>query len=127
MKTTHLVASELFFVLLFAGCANTPMDQACRAGIERDINVLSANGHQLQYHRTPDFAFLLSEAEGDELVGDYQSCLHNLSMARVNRHSMRITGHSSIDYRTQDTYQSNTDSAIDADHHAAGHTHHHGH
>jgi hypothetical protein len=127
MKTTHLVASELFFVLLLAGCANTPMDQACRAGIERDINVLSANGHQLQYHRTLDFAFLLSEAEGDELVGDYQSCLHNLSMARVNHHSMRITASSRIDYPTQDTYQNNTGSANDAAHHAAGHTHHHGH
>ncbi len=128
MKITHLVASELFFVLLLAGCANIPMDQACRAGIEDNINVLYANGHQLHYHRSLDFAFLLSEAEADELVGNYQSCLHNLSMARINRHSMRITARSRIDYPTQDTYQSNTGSSVnDAEHHAAGHIHHHGH
>ncbi len=124
IKSTHLVASELFLVLLLAGCANLPMDKACRAGLESEFNVLDANGHAMQYHRSPDFVFLLSEAEDNELVGDYQSCLNNLKMARNHRHDY---------YATQNTYsqagqnQINRGSANDAAHHAAGHTHHHGH
>ena len=133
MKTTHLLASELFLVLLLTGCANLPMDQACRAGIEKGIRVLESNGHQLQYHRTWDFTVLLSAAEDDEMVGDYQSCLHNLSMARINHHSFRIVGPSGNYNGMLNTYswggqnQSNGGGVNDAAHHAAGHTHHHGH
>ena len=128
MKTTHLVASELFLVFLLAGCANLPMDQACRAGLESELQVFDANGRAMQYHRSPDFVFLLSEAEINELAGDYQSCLSNLKMARNHSHA-----HSGNYYPTQNTYswggqnQSNRGSANDAAHHAAGHTHHHGH
>ena len=125
MKTTHLVASELFLVLLLAGCANLPMDQDCRARLESEFKVFDANGDQMQYHRSPDFVFLLHEAEDDELVGDYQSCLNNIHMARVHRHGP--TSSSGNYYPTQDTYRSNRVSANDAAHHAAGHTHHHGH
>ncbi len=131
MKTTHLVTSELFLVLLLAGCANLPMDQACRAGLEKEVKVLDANSHAMQYHRSPDFVFLLSEAESDELVGDYQSCLNNLKIARADRH--QHTRSSGNYYPTQNTYssagqnQSNRGSANDAAHHARGHTHHHGH
>ncbi len=128
MKTTHLVASELFLVFLLAGCANLPMDQACRAGIEKESKVWDANGRELWLHRSPNFISLLSEAEINELAGDYQSCLSNLKMARNHSHA-----HSGNYYPTQNTYswggqnQSNRGSANDAAHHAAGHTHHHGH
>ncbi len=128
MKTTHLVASELFLVFLLVGCANLPMDQACRAGLESELQVFDANGRAMQYHRSPDFVFLLSEAEINELAGDYQSCLSNLKMARNHSH-----GPSGNYYGTQNTYswggqnQSNRGSANDAAHHAAGHTQHHGH
>ncbi len=131
MKSTHLVASELFLVLWLAGCANLPMDQACRAGLESEFKVYDADDNQMRYHRSPDFVFLLSEAESDELVGDYQSCLNNLKMARVHRHDP--TRSSGNYYPTQNTYswrgqnQINRGSTNDAAHHAAGHTHHHGH
>ncbi len=130
MKTTHLVASELLLVLLLAGCANLPADEACRAGLEKDSKVLSASGHQMQYHRRPDFPLLLSVAERAELAGDYQSCLSILRLARIDRHKYhRSSGNY---YGTQNTYSWGGQnrvmgSANDAAHHAAGHTHHHGH
>ena len=131
MKTTHLLASELSLVLLLTGCANLPMDQACSAGIEKNIRVLETNGHQLKYHRTLDFTVLLSAAEDDELDGDYQSCLRNLRMARINHHSGRVTvanGYNGIHNTSSwGGQQSNGGAGIDAAHHAAGHTHHHGH
>ncbi len=111
MKTTHLVASELFLVFLLAGCANLPTDQACRAGIEKEVKVFDANGHVMRYHRSWDFPFLLSAAEVDEWGGDYQSCLNNLKMARVNRHTYRRS--SGNYYGTQNTYSS---SEWDRDH-----------
>ena len=130
MKTTHLVASELLLVLSLAGCANLPVDEACRAGLEKDSKVLSANGHQMQYHRRPDFPLLLSVAERAELTGDYQSCLSILRLARINRHTYH--GSSGNYYGRQNTYSwgrqnAGMGSANDAAHHAAGHTHHHGH
>ena len=131
MKTANLVASELFLVLLLAGCANLPVDEACRAGLEKDSKVLSSNGHQMQYHRSPDFPLLLSAAERSELAGDYQSCLSILRLARVDRHTYSLS--SGPYYGTQNTYswggqnQSYSGPANDAAHHAAGHTHHHGH
>ena len=131
MKTAHLVASELFLVLLLAGCANLPMDQACRAGIETESKVWDANGRELWLHRSPHFIFFLSEAEINELDGHYESCLSNLKMARSHSHGP--IGHSVFNRSTQNTYswggqnQSNRGSANDAAHHAAGHTHHHGH
>jgi hypothetical protein len=83
MKTAHLVTSELFFIFLLAGCANLPPDEACRAGLEKEREVYSGtNVHTLIYHRSPNFVALLSEAEINELNGDYQSCLNNLSAAR---------------------------------------------
>ncbi len=124
MKTTHLVASELFLVLLLAGCAILPVDEVCRAELEKDSKVLSDNGHQMQYHRRPDFPFLLSVAERAELGGDYQTCVSLLRLARINGHAYaRSSGNY---YGTQNTY-SYSGSANDAAHHAAGHTHHHGH
>ena len=121
MKTTHLMASELFLVLWLAGCANLPMDQACRAGLESEFKVLDAHDNQMRYHRSPDFVFLLYEAEDNELAGDYQSCLNNLKMARNHRHAKQIP------YSQVGLNQSNSSESIDAAHHAAGHTHHHGH
>ena len=134
MKTTRLMASELFLVLLLAGCANLPMDQACRAGLEEESKVLAANGHRLRYHRTPNFPYLLSAAEGSEQIGDYESCLKILRTAHIGRpvHNRRSGSH----FPTQNTYsgagqnqsyQSHGGGSIDAAHHAAGHTHHHGH
>ena len=131
MKTAHLVASELFLVLLLAGCANLPMDQACRAGIETESKVWDANGRELWLHRSPHFISFLSEAEINELAGDYQSCLSNLKMAR--NHSHGTTRYNDSYLPTRNTYslggqnQSNRGSGIDAAHHARGHTHHHGH
>ena len=86
MKPAHLAASELFLVLLLAGCANLPMDQACRAGIESEVKLLIADDNQVRYHRSPDFVFLLSEAEDNELAGNYRSCLNNLKMAKSHSH-----------------------------------------
>ncbi|MFB3104162.1 MAG: hypothetical protein ACE1ZA_04455, partial [Pseudomonadales bacterium] len=40
------------------------------------------------------FSLLLSAAEGNELVGDYQGCLKNLLMARSHLHA----------YYTQNTF-----------------------
>ncbi len=132
MRTTHLVASELFLVLLLAGCANLPMDQDCRAGLENEFEVFDANGGQMRYHRSPDFLSHLSAAMDDELVGDYESCLNNIHMARVHRHGPTRSG-SDFYHPTQNTYSQagqnkiNRGSANDAAHHAAGHSHHHGH
>ena len=145
MKTTHIVALELFLVLLLAGCANLPVDQACRAAIEKESKVLAAMGHTLRYHRTPSFPFLLSAAEDREQIGDYQSCLNVLQMAHVG-HNPWYIGSSGNYFPTQSTYRGSNvqnqsyqnynvggggsipgQSGIDAAHHAAGHTHHHGH
>ena len=135
MKTTHLVASALFLGLLLTGCAHLPMDQ-CRAGIEKESKVLDVNGHAMQYHRSPDFAFLLSAAEDDELIGDYQGCLNNLQVAHVNQHERNRTRRNSGPMQDSNSWgrqnqgnqgQSNRGSANDAAHHSAGHTHHHGH
>jgi hypothetical protein len=126
MKTTHVVASELFLVLLLAGCANLPMDQACRAGLESEFKVLDANGHAMQYHRSANFVVLLFEADDKELAGDYEGCLHNLEMARVH-HRHEPTYRTPITYSWDGQNQSIRGSANDGAHHAAGHTHHHGH
>ena len=132
IKTTHLVASELFLVLWLAGCANLPMDQDCRARLESEFKVLDADGHTKQYHRSPDFEYLLSAAVDDELVGDYQGCLNNLKMVRVVHQRPRTETRRDFD-RLQDFSswggqdRSNQGSANDAVHHAAGHTHHHDH
>ena len=136
MKTTRLVALELFLVLLLAGCANLRVDQACRAAIEKETKVLAANGHTLRRHRTSSFPLLLSAAENREQVGDYQSCLNVLQMAHIGRPMYR--GSLGNSYRTQSTYSGSTGQnqsyqsyggggSTDAAHHAAGHTHHHGH
>ena len=130
MKITHVVASELFLVLLLAGCANLPMDQACRAGLESEFKVLDANGRALQ-HRSPDFVVLLFEADDKEMAGDYDGCLHNLRMARNHSHG-RIS-YTVFNHDTRNTYsqggqnQGNGGVVNDAAHHAAGHAHHHGH
>ena len=132
MKTTHLASSGIFLVLALAGCANLPMDQDCRARLESEFKVLDADGHTMQYHRSPDFEYLLSAAEDDELVGDYQGCLNNLKMVRVVHQRKRTETRRDFD-RMQDSSswgrqdRSNRGSANDAAHHAAGHTHHHGH
>ena len=139
MKTTHIVVMELFLVLLLAGCANLPVDQACRASIEKESKVLAANGHTLRYHRTPNFPFLLNAAEDNEQIGDYQSCLNVLQMAHVGH--PRYNGPPGYYFRSQNTYSGSTGQSrsyqsyqnyggggsVDAAHHAAGHTHHHGH
>ncbi|MCH7821899.1 MAG: hypothetical protein IIA07_07780 [Proteobacteria bacterium] len=131
MKTTHVVALELFLVLLLAGCASLPMDQACRAGIDKESKVLAANGHRMRLHRSPDFEFLLSAAEDSELVGDYEDCLTLLQMARVDRHpwtQIDYYGHSAQNTNSQPGYrQPISGQSKDVAHHAAGHTHHHGH
>ena len=98
MNATHLVASELMLVLLLAGCAGLPTDQACRAGLEKELEVFSTNGHTRQYHRSPDFVVLLAEAEVNEQNGDYQSCLDNLSMARRYGYG---PGHAFVSYERQ--------------------------
>ncbi len=136
MKTTRLVALELILVLLLAGCANLRIDQACRAAIEKETKVLAANGHAMRYHRTSSFPVLLSAAENREQVGDYQSCLNILQMAHVSR--PLYVGSSGNAFRTRNTYSGSSGQnqsyqsyggggSTDAAHHAAGHTHHHGH
>ena len=110
------------------------MDQACRASIEKETKVLAANGHRMRYHRTANFSLLLSAAEGNEQIGDYEGCLINLKMAHIGRRTH--AGPSRNSYPTQNTYsgagqnqsyQNYGGGSIDAAHHAAGHTHHHGH
>lgn len=136
MKTTRLVALELFLVLLVAGCVNLRADQACRAAIEKETKVLTANGHTVRYHRTSSFPVLLSAAENREQVGDYQSCLNILRMAHIGR--PLYVGSSGNYFRTQSTNRGSAGQnqsyqnyggggSTDAAHHAAGHTHHHGH
>ena len=136
MKTTHLVASELCLVLLMAGCAATPMDQACRVNLEKETKVLAANGHRLKYHRAPNFTLYLSAAEDSELNGNYGTCLRILEIAQVNRHTYYASrfssgfgtgqnqSYSGGNYRNSGN---NGGGSVDAAHHAAGHTHHHGH
>ena len=68
------------------------MDQDCRAGLESEFEVLDANGRAMRDHRSPDFSFYLSAAADDESVGDYQSCLNNLKMARNHRHDYTAPG-----------------------------------
>ncbi len=131
MKTTHLVASELFLVLFLAGCANLPIDQACRAGLESELKVLETHGNSMRYHRSPDFVYLLGEAESNEVAGDYQGCLSYLKMARTHRHER--TRSDGRNYGTPNIYSlpmenpSGEPAINDAAHYAAGHTHHHGH
>jgi len=84
MKSARVVASERFLVLLLAGCANLPPDEACRAGLEKEYEVFDAYGHTRLYHRSPDFAVLLTEAKINEQDGDYQGCLDNLGMVSQN-------------------------------------------
>lgn len=137
MKTTHLVASGLFLVLSMAGCANLPMDQACRANIEKETKVLAANGHRMRYHRSANFPALLSAAQDSEQIGDYPGCLNILQMAHVGR---SVHNSASGDYAPsqRQAYSGSSNQghsrsysggggSIDAAHHAAGHTHHHGH
>ena len=135
MKTTHSMASGLFLVLSMAGCANLPMDQACRANIEKETKVLAANGHRMQYHRSANFPQLLSAAQDSEQIGDYPGCLNILQMAHIGRHN-RTSGNYARSQRQAYSGSSNQGysrsysgggGSIDAAHHAAGHTHHHGH
>jgi hypothetical protein len=97
MNATHLMASEVILVSLLAGCANVPPDQACRDGLEEEFEVFHANGNRMHYHRSANFAVYLFEAEIDELVGDYESCLDHLAMARYHGHPGQ--GYSSAGYR----------------------------
>lgn len=130
VKTTHLVALELFLVFLLGGCASLSTDLACRAGIERETEALYADDGRM------GVSLLLSAAHGDELVGDYEGCLKNLKTARRLR---RVNNYyaQNIYYpprnATRNAYsragqnQSSGGRSYDAAHHAAGHTHHHGH
>ncbi len=139
MKTTHLIASELCLFLLLAGCATLPMDQACRVNLEKETKVLAANGHRLQYHRVPSYASYLSAAAASELNGNYGTCLKILEMAQVNRHTYyassgnhaggfsRAGQNQSYNGGNSGNYGNNGGRSVDAAHHAAGHTHHHGH
>jgi hypothetical protein len=74
-------------VSLLAGCASLPPDQACRAGIEKESEVLAANGYILKNHRRPDYIAFLSDAEINERSGDYESCLDNLDSAVSHQHA----------------------------------------
>lgn len=121
MKTIHLVASKLFLVFLLAGCANLPMDQDCLVGLENEFEVLDANGSQMRYHRSPDFLSHLSAAVDDERVGDYQSCLNNLHLARVHRHGPNATRDAYSGFGSEQL--SNWDYSRDADRDAGSHTH----
>lgn len=129
----NLVASVLLLLVLLAGCANLPMDQACRAGIEKESEVLYTDDHRISQSRSTGFSLLLSAAAGNELVGDYQSCLKNLNMARSLSHGDSGLSHNYVP--PQDTYPPPIrhkkgpakGPAYDAAHHALGHLHHHGH
>ena len=85
----------------------------------------------MRLHRSEDFEFLLSAAEDSESVGDYEDCLTLLQMARVDLHprtEMIWRGHSAQNIDSRSGYtQINSGQSKDAAHHAAGHTHHHGH
>ena len=102
MKTTQLVALELILLLLLAGCANLRVDQACRAGIEKETRVLAANGHTMRYHRGPNFPLLLSVAQDSEQIGDYHNCLGFLRMAHNGRPS--FIGSSGNYFHSQNTW-----------------------
>ena len=120
MKTILVVASGLFLIMLLAACANVPIDVACRAGLDSEFSLLGADDRPA--HRSPNFDSLLFEAQDNELAGDYQSCLNNLKMAHVHSHQrtpkINLWGEQFPIYSERPN---------DAAHHAAGHTHHHGH
>ena len=122
MKSTHLVTLELLLVFLLAGCANLPVDQDCRAGLENEFEVLDANGGQMRYHRSPDFLSHLSAAVDDEQVGDYQSCVNNIHLARVHRHQPYSTQNAFTGFSSEQL--SNWDYSRDADRDVADHTRH---
>lgn len=95
MNATHLVTLESILLSLLAGCSNLPADQACRAGLEKELEVFDANGYLMWNHRSPNFVAFLVEAELDELAGDYQSCVDNLALAHEHGHGHGYnTGHS---------------------------------
>ncbi len=128
-----LVATEVLLVMLLAGCATQPVNEACRAGIEKQSEVLYANVDRIRHDSPTGFSLLLSAAEGSELVGDYHGCVKNLAIARSL--SNVDIGLYRNDTHPQDTYpppfrdkkSSSKGPEYDAAHHAAGHTHHHGH
>ena len=137
MKISHLVASEVFLLLLLTGCANLPMDEACRVGIEKEFETLFTDDYRLRLD-SPSSSFVsLSAAVGSEQVGDYKGCLKNLNTARRHR---RVNGYYALNTHysprnsTQNSYpqagrtrSGGGSASYDAAHHAAGHTHHHGH
>jgi hypothetical protein len=100
MNATHLMASEVILVSLLAGCANVPVDQACRDGLQEEFEVFHANGNRMHYHRSANFAVFLFEAEIDEMAGDYQSCVDHLEMARYHGHPGNNYGSSHHGYAT---------------------------
>ena len=95
MNTTHLLASEVVLVSLLAGCASLPPDEACRTGLDNEFKVFDENGYIMRNHRSPYFTVYLFEAEENELDGDYQSCLDNLSMAHQHSHGGVYASHGS--------------------------------
>ncbi len=105
---------------------------ACRAGIEKESEGLYGDDQRMDHH-PPSFSLLLSVAEGNELVGDYRSCLENLKTASRHRHNYYTQNTSSPTLNsTQNSYprpryESNRGASYDQAHHAAGHAHHHGH
>ncbi len=134
VKTTQLAALEILLVLLLAGCVNLPMDGACRAGIEKESEVLYAIDQKMRHRRSTGFYLFVSAPESSELVGDWNSCLENLKMARSFRHGDTVPGRNS--YAATDTAPApvwhkrskmRPAAAYDAAHHDAGHSHHHGH
>ena len=90
MNAPHLVTLELILLSLLAGCSNLPADQACRAGLEKELEVFDANGYLMWNHRSPNFVAFLVEAELDELAGDYQSCVDNLAW-RMSTATVTVT------------------------------------
>ena len=66
---------------MLTGCAQTPVDQACRAGLEREFTVYEENGYIRQNHRSPQFGIFLARAELDEIDGNFEGCLSNLNRA----------------------------------------------
>jgi len=130
MKTTYLAASGLFLVLWLAGCASLPMDQNCRTSLDSEFEVLNDGGRVMRDHRSANFSWYLIAAADDEMIGDYEGCLNNLQMARAHNH-----GYAGYNNGSQASYgrdwhgqqQMGAGQSQDAAHHAAGHTHHHGH
>ena len=132
MKTTLLLVSKLLIVMSLAGCASVPLEQACRAGIEKESEGLYGDDQRMDHH-PPSFSLLLSVAEGNELVGDYRSCLENLKTASRHRHNYYTqntnypTLNSTQNSYPRPRYERNRGASYDQAHHAAGHAHHHGH